>query len=78
MKKYCAIALLLLFFTSIHAQDIYPTSDKLATAETVELYSSMQRLVGAGALFGHHDDTAYGVGWRYQDNRSDIKSVTGS
>jgi len=78
MKKCCIVALSLLFSIPVYAQMIYPPSDKLATAETVELYSSMQRLVGAGALFGHHDDTAYGVGWRYQDNRSDIKSVTGS
>jgi len=62
----------------LFAQQIYPPSDKLATSETVWLYSSMQRLVGAGALFGHHDDTAYGVGWKYDDNRSDVKSVTGS
>jgi mannan endo-1,4-beta-mannosidase len=29
-------------------------------------------------MFGHHDDTAYGVGWRFDPNRSDVKSVTGS
>jgi len=63
---------------SLSAQQIYPPSDKLATNETVWLYSSMQRLIGAGALFGHHDDMAYGVGWKFDDNRSDVKSVSGS
>jgi mannan endo-1,4-beta-mannosidase len=77
MKKCLAILVILLFSSSIYAQ-IYPPSDKLATNETVWLYSSMQRLVGAGVLFGHHDDSAYGVGWKYDDNRSDIKSVCGS
>jgi len=38
----------------------------------------MQRLVDAGVIFGHHDDTAYGVGWCFEEGRSDVKSVTGS
>jgi len=78
MKRCFAIIAALFCGTPIYAQMIYAPSDKLATSETVELYSSMQRLVGAGVLFGHHDDTAYGVGWKYDDNRSDVKSVTGS
>ncbi len=27
--------------------------------------------------FGHHDDTAYGHTWRYEDGASDVKSVAG-
>jgi mannan endo-1,4-beta-mannosidase len=77
MKKCFLIASVLFYTSATHAQ-IYPPCDKQATGETVQLYSSMQRLVGAGLLFGHHDDTAYGVGWRYDDNRSDVKSVSGS
>ena len=77
MKKLIAI-LAILGSAPVFAQQIYPPSDKLATSETVALYSSMQRLVGAGALFGHHDDTAYGIGWRFEPNRSDVKSTSGS
>jgi len=29
-------------------------------------------------MFGHHDDTAYGVNWRLDAGGSDVKSVTGS
>ncbi|MBD0288787.1 MAG: hypothetical protein ICV79_25690 [Flavisolibacter sp.] len=30
-----------------------------------------------GILFGHQDDLAYGVGWKYEKGRSDIKDVAG-
>lgn len=52
--------------------------DSKATKETKNLYANMQRLMGAGIMFGHHDDTAYGVNWRQQDDSSDVKAVTGS
>src|SRR6478735_5069578 len=57
---------------------LYNPCDKQATHETRQLYYSMQRLVSAGTIFGHHDDTAYGIGWCYEEGRSDVKSVTGS
>jgi len=78
MKKCLTLLSVLLCSSASFAQQLYAPSDKLATYETVQLYSSMQRLVGAGTLFGHHDDTAYGVGWQDEDNRSDVKSVSGS
>ncbi len=28
-------------------------------------------------MFGHQDALAYGVGWKYEAGRSDIKDVTG-
>ncbi|GAA6766599.1 hypothetical protein AAFH68_25410 [Flavobacterium sp. CGRL1] len=52
-------------------------SDKKATAETVLLYKNLNKLVQKGYLFGHQDDLAYGVNWKYENNRSDIKDVTG-
>jgi len=65
-------------FCSMAKAQIYNPCDKDATLETRGLYASMQRLIGAGVIFGHHDDLAYGVGWRGDAGRSDIKSVTGS
>lgn len=62
----------------VQAQQLYGPCDTKATYETRFLYSSMQRLQGAGTLFAHHDDTAYGVGWKFDKDRSDVKSVTGS
>lgn len=76
----CSMAVLLFSFSCnlpVMSQ-LYNPCDKQATKETRQLFYSMQRLVGAGAIFGHHDDTAYGVGWRLEPGRSDVKSVTGS
>jgi mannan endo-1,4-beta-mannosidase len=75
-STYVFITLLLLSSTVVMAQT-YSPCDSLATKETCWLFSSMQRLVAAGVMIGHHDDLAYGVGWRFDPNRSDIKSVSG-
>lgn len=32
---------------------------------------------GRGTLFGHQDDLAYGIGWKYIDGESDTKRTTG-
>lgn len=77
MKKFILIAAML-SSTAAFAQQLYHPGDKLATPETAELYYSMQRLTGAGVMFGHHDDTAYGVGWRFNPDSSDVKAVSGS
>jgi len=75
--KYVA-GLFLVFYGLFAKAQLYSPSDKRATIETRELFYGMQRLLGVGVMFGHHDDTAYGVGWRFEPNRSDVKSVTGS
>jgi mannan endo-1,4-beta-mannosidase len=77
MRSYFAIPVLLLFSLLTRAQTIYNPCDQGATSETRWLLASMQRLVGAGVMLGHHDDLAYGVGWKFDPNRSDVKSVTG-
>lgn len=75
---------LVLFFvllfeaSSTHAQQLFNPSDPKATKETKALFYSMQRLVNAGVMFGHHDDTGYGVNWKYQQDSSDVKAITGS
>ncbi|MBS1596831.1 MAG: beta-mannosidase [Bacteroidetes bacterium] len=51
--------------------------DKKATTQTIHLYQNLKRLSGKGFLFGHQDDLAYGVGWKYIPEKSDIKDVTG-
>ncbi|TDW48638.1 mannan endo-1,4-beta-mannosidase [Flavobacterium sp. 270] len=52
-------------------------SDQKATPETVLLYKKLSLLTQKGYLFGHQDDLAYGVKWKYEDKRSDIKDVVG-
>lgn len=47
------------------------------TAETRALYQNLQMLSTKAILFGHQDDLAYGVGWKYQEGRSDVKETAG-
>lgn len=55
----------------------YIISDKKATAETKIVYHNLVQLIHKGILFGHQDDLAYGVNWKYEAGRSDVKEVTG-
>lgn len=52
-------------------------SDTKATKSTTQLYQNLQKLTQKGILFGHQDDLAYGVNWKYESGRSDVKDVTG-
>lgn len=51
--------------------------DKKATKETVALYKNLFKLRDKGYMFGHQDALAYGVEWKYEEGRSDVKDVTG-
>ncbi|NDP27606.1 MAG: beta-mannosidase, partial [Flavobacterium sp.] len=44
-----------------------PLSDKKATTETQIAYKNLLQLAKKGILFGHQDDLAYGVNWKYED-----------
>lgn len=52
-------------------------TDRNATAETKILYEKLILNIEKGILFGHQDDLAYGVNWKYKTKRSDVKDVTG-
>jgi mannan endo-1,4-beta-mannosidase len=52
--------------------------DAKATPETRNLFSNLQKLAKDHTLFGHQHATEYGRGWAGEENRSDVKSVTGS
>lgn len=56
---------------------IYSLVDTKSTKETIYLYKKLSVLVNKGILFGHQDDLAYGVNWKYEEGRSDIKDITG-
>jgi hypothetical protein len=51
--------------------------DKGATQEAINLYRNLKKVLNRGFMFGHQDDLAYGVGWKYEPGRSDIKDATG-
>jgi hypothetical protein len=73
-----AAALICLFgvFSGFAQETGFPI-DPHATKETVHLYRHLKELGRDRFLFGHQDDLAYGVGWKYEPGRSDIKDVTG-
>ncbi len=52
-------------------------ADKQATRETINLFNQLQKQRGKGIMFGHQDDLAYGVGWKYVAGRSDVKETAG-
>lgn len=52
-------------------------SNPKANRRTRELYTSLQSLPQKGIMFGHQDDLAYGVGWKYIPGESDVKRVAG-
>lgn len=47
------------------------------TAETEQLLANLKKVSARGFMFGHHDDTNYGIGWDGDEGRSDVKSVCG-
>ena len=52
--------------------------DSLATKETVLLFRNLKTISDHRIIFGHQNTTQYGVYWRGDSARSDIKDVTGS
>jgi mannan endo-1,4-beta-mannosidase len=53
-------------------------ADPNATTETKALYYNLKKLVNRGILFGQQDATAYGIGWKNEELRSDINDVCGA
>ncbi len=56
--------------------------DRKATKETKNLYKNLMRFQKQGVMFGHQDGLAYGLNangtrWIGEDNRSDIKTISG-
>lgn len=41
------------------------------------LFENLKSIVGEATLFGHQDDLAYGIGWKYVEGESDVKRTAG-
>lgn len=77
VKRKCLFLLVFLLNVQwLFAQKTHP-SDEAATKTTAYLYANLKRLSAKGFLFGHQDDLAYGIHWKYQKDSSDVKSITG-
>lgn len=53
-------------------------ADTLASKETVALFYNLRRISQKNIIFGHQNSTEYGVHWRGDTLRSDVRDVTGS
>lgn len=51
--------------------------DTRATAGTAGLFADLMARSGKGILFGHENTTLYGLGWKGDDDRSDVKTACG-
>lgn len=49
-----------------------------ATRRTKALFANLQAISGNKILFGHQDDLAYGVYWKSEEGRSDVRETCGS
>ncbi|MDX5438070.1 MAG: glycoside hydrolase family 26 protein, partial [Pontibacter sp.] len=81
MRRYLTLLALLFFYYSISvvAQEKHTgLIDGKATRKTVALYNNLKLLALQGTLFGQHEALAYGVGWRGEADRSDVKEISGS
>ena len=61
-------------FTGCNAEDVKTSS---VTKETSALLANLKKQSQKGYMFGHHDATLYGIGWKGDEDRSDVKSVCG-
>ena len=75
MKYYKAIIYMLLLSMGITS---CTQKQEENTPETMALLSNLKEVARKGILFGHHDDTVYGIGWEGDKDRSDVKSVCGA
>lgn len=78
MKKYLlmtlASALILSACGPKKASD--PLADSGRTQRTENLLTNLMAYGDSGVyMFGHHDDTVYGIGWKGDSARSDVHSV---
>lgn len=81
IRKYYFISVLIgLLLQSMicMAQQSVQLIDAKATVETKALCYNLHQLSKQNILFGHQHATEYGHGWRGDEDRSDVKSVTGS
>jgi mannan endo-1,4-beta-mannosidase len=79
MKKCLPVLVLTFFSCGLFSQKArYTSIDPKATTETRALYHNLKELSKKHILFGHQHATQYGHGWTGDENRSDVRSVTGS
>lgn len=75
MKKLILLLAFVGWCTLANAQQ---PIDKAATKPTRALLANLHQIAKKGFMFGHQDDLAYGVHWKGEKNRSDVKETAGT
>ena len=90
MKMVCRSILILLIMIFIisctpnESEKEYQIEKKVelvnnkSTFNTTNLFVNLKRVSQSSIIFGHHHSTFYGIGWRGDEDRSDVKDVAGS
>lgn len=73
MKKYILIALVTHAFYACQQ----PSKQEAPKSTAAILLEQLNAAKGRGTLFGHQDDLAYGIGWKYIEGESDTKRTAG-
>ena len=76
-KQTGFIFLVVAISATASAQNDLP-ADKKATTQTVHLYQYLKKSPVKGFMFGHQDDLAYGVGWKYIPGKIILQYTAGN
>ena len=68
------IGLLMVLLTGCKTENL---TNKSTSPEIEILLSNLKNETKKGYMFGQHDATLYGIGWKGEKERSDVKSVCG-
>jgi mannan endo-1,4-beta-mannosidase len=78
MKKLFVIIILVIVPFLSHSQN-FELIDENASPKTEVLFHKLKKIQDEGkVLFGHQEATTYGRTWYGDENRSDVKDITGS
>ena len=72
MRTQLLIAAMLLACTAMQART--PKASKTPAQQLIERMAKLQK---RGIMYGHHDDPFYGLGWEWDEGRSDTYSLVG-
>ena len=80
--NYLTIATLLFSLSACNnkqntSENTENTNTKIQTTETQNLLRNLSQITEKGFMFGHQDDSLYGVTWEGDSDRSDVKSLVG-
>lgn len=78
MKNYIIFSIVISFMIPLRSSGQTGPVDHKATKKTKWLYENLRLVSARGVMFGHQDDPAYGVEWKREPGRSDVRDITGS